>query len=133
MSDQPTLDQDTVMRVAALMLISWGGELIHNMFEFPTMGLLAPENSGPLLFSIILFVIWWQVPRVRHIALALIAAWTAVHFLIGAVITVIPFSFLPFEPEQSPGHYLSHVIYGLTQIPLLVYLYQQRRKPRAVS
>ncbi len=39
--------------------------------------------------------------------------------LIGGGLSVFPFDFLPFVPEQSTGHYLSHVIYAITQLPLI--------------
>jgi len=36
----------------------------------------------------------------------------------GATVTVVPFGFLPFTPSQTLGHYLVHVEYGASQVPL---------------
>jgi hypothetical protein len=41
------------------------------------------------------------------------------HLIGGAILSVLPLGFLPFAPEQSPSHYLSHLIYGVTQLPLI--------------
>ncbi|MGH2602738.1 MAG: hypothetical protein ACRDJ9_25560, partial [Dehalococcoidia bacterium] len=38
----------------------------------------------------------------------------------GAVLSVLPLPFLPFKPEQSLRHFAFHVLYGVTQIPLLI-------------
>ena len=37
---------------------------------------------------------------------------------VGATVTVVPFGFLPFTPSQTLGHYLVHVEYGASQVPL---------------
>lgn len=39
--------------------------------------------------------------------------------LAGAVITVLPLPVLPFRPEQSLRHYGVHLVYALTQLPVL--------------
>ena len=36
----------------------------------------------------------------------------------GATVTFVPFGFLPFTPSQTLGHYLVHVEYGASQVPL---------------
>lgn len=56
-------------------------------------------------------------------------AWATLHLVVGAVITVIPFGFLPFTPEQSLRHYLAHVVYGLAQLPLIIVMVQEIRRP----
>jgi len=38
----------------------------------------------------------------------------------GAILSVLPLPILPFVPEQSPDHYISHAVYGLAQLPLIV-------------
>ncbi len=46
----------------------------------------------------------------------------------GGGINVLPLSFLPFVPEQTLSHYLSHLLYGLGQIPLIWAMFSQLRK-----
>jgi hypothetical protein len=54
---------------------------------------------------------------------------TAVFQLVGgAVISVLPLPFLPFIPEQTLEHYLSHVFLGITQIPLIVIPLKLRKR-----
>ena len=49
----------------------------------------------------------------------------------GAVLSVLPLPFLPFEPEQSVSHYLSHVVLGIAQVPLIVVPLKERRQRSA--
>lgn len=111
------------------MLISWLGEFVHNRYELPQLTILSPENSIPLVISVVLFALWLALPA-KRIILSLILAWALVHLLVGAVLSVLPLPILPFVPEQSVGHYLSHVIYGLAQIPLIVLIIRNLRQPR---
>jgi hypothetical protein len=39
--------------------------------------------------------------------------------MVGAIVTVIPFPWLAFYPEQTIAHYFAHLIYGLAQLPLI--------------
>jgi len=115
--------------VAVFIVLSWTGEVIHNAVELPMLTLLSPENSLPALVSLILFANWWMLPYKRLGALLLLT-WGMLHLVVGAVITVIPFSFLPFVPEQSLRHYSTHVLYGVAQLPLIITMARQMRKPR---
>jgi hypothetical protein len=118
--------------MAAFTLLSWLGEYIHNRFELPQLTLLSPENSIPALISVVLFLAWWRLPQKRLTAWVLFA-WALLHLLGGAVISVIPFPFLPFYPEQSISHYLVHVWYGIAQLPLLVTLWRQLHRSNGWS
>jgi hypothetical protein len=51
--------------------------------------------------------------------------WGLLHLVGGAIVTVIPFSFLPFVPEQDFPHYFAHFLYGLPQLPLIWLMIQQ--------
>jgi hypothetical protein len=98
------------------------GSLTHNAMEFGVGSVLASRN-GELPFALMwlaVFALWWLVPGARRPAMWAIVALALLNLIGGAVITVIPFGFLPFEPEQSFTHYLAHVIYGLAQIPIVV-------------
>src|SRR3990170_2773935 len=114
--------------IAALTGLSWLGEVVHNLIELPALTILSLENGGPALVGALLFGGWWLLPF-KRLAAALVIAWTTLHLVGGAVITVIPFGFLPFAPEQSLRHYLAHVVYGLAQPPLLIVMVQEIRRP----
>lgn len=117
--------------VAALLALSWLGLFAHNSIELPSLDLLSSENSLPALVAILLFVGWWLLPA-RGLAAALLLVWGLLHLVGGAIVTVIPFSFLPFFPEQDFAHYFAHFLYGLAQLPLVwIMLRRLRRSPKA--
>jgi hypothetical protein len=111
------------------VLISWLGEFVHNRYELPQLTILSPENSIPLAISVVLFVLWIVLPA-KRVMLILILAWALIHLIGGAMLSVLPLPILPFVPEQSVGHYVSHVIYGLAQIPLIALSIRDLRQPR---
>ena len=117
--------------VAALLALSWLGLFVHNSIELPSLNLLSPENSLPALVAVLFFVGWWLLPT-RRLAAALLLVWGLLHLVGGAIVTVIPFSFLPFVPDQNFTHYFAHFLYGLAQLPLIgVMIQQMRRLPKA--
>ena len=117
--------------VAALLALSWLGLFVHNSIELPALNLLSAENSLPALVAVVLFAGWWLLPT-RRLAAALLLVWGLLHLVGGAIVTVIPFSFLPFVPEQDLAHYFAHFLYGLAQLPLIwITIQQLRRSPKA--
>lgn len=110
-------------------LLSWLGEYVHNLFELPNLTLFSPENSIPALISLVLFTVWGFTPA-RQPAGLLLLLWGLLHLLGGAILSVIPFGFLPFYPEQTLEHYAAHVEYGVAQLPLIVLLIRQLRVRR---
>ena len=117
--------------VAALLALSWLGLFVHNSIELPALNLLSAENSLPALVAVLLFAGWWLLPT-RRLAAALLLVWGLLHLVGGAIVTVIPFSFLPFVPEQDFIHYFAHFLYGLAQLPLIGVMIQQMwRLPKA--
>ncbi len=116
--------------VAAFTLLSWLGEVIHNAFELPQLTLTSPANSIPGLVSLALFLLWWLLPF-KRLSTALLLVWATLHLVGGAVVTIIPFAFLPFYPEQSLGHYAAHLAYGLAQFPLMAVTISQLLSTRA--
>ena len=87
-----------------------------------------PEYIFPSLVSLLLFLGWLMQSNRRRLWARLLFAWTSIHLLIGAILSVIPLPIWPFYPEQSIGHYVSHVIYGVAQLPLLWVLGKGIRK-----
>jgi hypothetical protein len=112
------IDRHPVGWVAAFVALSWMGEYIHNRMELPQLSFLSPENSFLLLLAVILFILWWKAPGSRIPTILLLVLGT-VH-LVGGGISVFPFKFLPFYPEQSWKHYFTHILYGLAQLPLII-------------
>jgi hypothetical protein len=112
---------------AAFSVLAWLGEYVHNRVELPQLAPLDPQNSLPGLVFAVLFAAWWLLPARRLMAI-LIIVWAILHLVGGAIITVIPFSFLPFYPEQSLRHYLAHIFYGLAQLPLMILMVLEIRK-----
>lgn len=51
----------------------------------------------------------------------------------GRVATVLPLPVLPFFPEQSPSHYLAHVVHVIGQVPLAFLAVAALRQPRTRS
>jgi hypothetical protein len=113
--------------VVAFTILSWLGMMIHNAVELPQLTLLSPEVGIPTLIYGVLALGWRFLPYKRLTA-SLLFGWALLHLLGGGIITVIPFSFLPFYPEQSLRHYFAHLIYSVAQLPLLVLSFQAVRR-----
>ena len=75
------------------------------------------ETLGPAAFLAACLLLRRLRPRLGG---ALLLAWALLNLLGGAVLSVLPLPFLPFVPEQSLRHYSFHLLYGLTQVPLIV-------------
>jgi hypothetical protein len=99
---------------------SWLGLFVHNVADLPGQSVLSSETLYPTLVYLLLVVAWFTIPR--RIAARLLAAWALLQLIGGAIISVLPLPFLPFDPEQTLHHYAFHAIYGLLQLPLLVLL-----------
>jgi hypothetical protein len=114
-------------RIAAFTFLSWLGGYIHHRVELPQLTLLSPEHFIPLLFSIVLYLIWWRSPKKRFASIALLLWAFFPQFLGGAVLSVIPFRFWPFYPSQTVEHYFIHGVYALAQVPLMFALIGELR------
>lgn len=125
------IDRRHVEWVAVFVAFSWMGEYIHNRWELPRLGIVSPENSLLLLPAAGLFLLWWKAPGSRMPAVLLLVL-GMLHLLGGGIISVIPFKFLPYYPEQSVQHYLAHIVYGVAQLPLIIAMIRQiRQSPRS--
>jgi hypothetical protein len=105
-------------QVAACTLLSWAGMYIHNAVELPMLSLFSPENLGPGLLSLVLFL-GWQLRPQRQLFVFAMLAWALLHFVVGGILSVLPLAVWPFVPEQSLTHYLAHVLYAAAQLPLI--------------
>jgi hypothetical protein len=112
-----TLNRPGSWRLAAATALAWLGFFIHNIADLPGQSLLSPETGLPTLVYLALFLSWWRFPS-RRVALWLLFGWGVLN-LIGGGLSVIPFPFLPFYPEQSWRHYFFHMVYGAAQLPLI--------------
>lgn len=112
------------------LLCSWVGMVVHNRVELPMMPLLSMEYMLTTGLYVILLAGWLLQPEHRHIWTWLLFFWVAMHFVVGAWLSVLPLSIWPFDPEQSVRHYLAHVLYGAAQGPLLWRLISDLRSPQ---
>ena len=102
--------------IVGALIASGLGHVIHNLHEFPVEILFGWETLFPLAVTVLLGVAWYRGPARR--TYAAMAGWAAIVIVFGGG-SVIPFGFLPFVPEQSVAHYAAHVVYAVTQLPLL--------------
>jgi hypothetical protein len=114
--------------VAATVVLAWLGLVIHNIVEFPLMAFTRAEYSVPSLAWLVLFLAWLRFPN-HHSSARLLLGWGAIS-LAGAILTVLPLSFLPFRPEQSLRHYGVHALYAVTQLPVLRLTWRMRYSGR---
>lgn len=106
----------TPRRIVGALVVSGLGHVIHNLQEFPITILFGWETLFPLAVTVLLGVAWYWSPR--RTTYAAMVGWAAIVMVFGGG-SVIPFGFLPFVPEQSVAHYAAHVVYAVTQLPLL--------------
>jgi hypothetical protein len=108
---------------------------VHTISEFGSAGLWSLDTGMiPVAgVQILLFLIWWRAPRARQVAARALAATAVLQLVGGAIISVLPLPILPFQPEQSVGHYLSHLALGLAQVPLVVVPLRGLRGPHSAQ
>jgi hypothetical protein len=103
-------------RIVAAAALAWTGMYIHNVADLPHLTLASPENLIPGLIWLLLLGLWWTMPG--RGTTYLLMGWGLLN-LVGGFATVLPLPIWPFRPEQSLRHYGFHVLYALTQLPLL--------------
>ena len=114
----------TVRLVAVLAILSWFGMIVHDRISLPELSVLAPDVVLPTLVSVALFAAWWARPG--RLSFGLLFGWTVLHFAVGGLLSVLPWPFLPFVPDQTFPHYVAHAVYAASQVPLLVVLFRNR-------
>ena len=113
------------MLLAFGVIIASLGVLAHNLLSLRPL-LLSPENIGPLIGYAGLLT-WHRLSRGAYAARGTLLLWTAVNLVGGGILTALPLPILPFVPEQTLGHYLTHGVYALSQVPLLWLLIRPTR------
>jgi hypothetical protein len=108
--------------MAAAIACSALGMAVHTVTEFGYSGLWALDTGMlPVVgVQVLLFLAWWRAPGARPVAARALVVTAVLQLVGGAIISVLPLPILPFQPEQSVGHYLSHLFLGIAQLPLLV-------------
>ncbi len=127
-SFRPYEGEITTLVVSGALALSWLGFFVHNVADLPGQTLLSPESAYPTAVYLFLGALWC-VRRYRRVTAWVLLGWGLLHLLGGAVVSVLPLSILPFDPEQTLYHYAFHVIYGFTQLPLLGALVGYLRQP----
>jgi hypothetical protein len=112
--------------------LAWGGLWFHELYRVPHLLGFTPDGDLFMLPILGALVYWWlreDGGRAPSVALTIYAAVG----LLGAVVTVLPVSFLPFVPEQTSAHYFAHAVFAACQLPLLAVSARGLRKPHAQS
>jgi hypothetical protein len=109
---------DRIALTIGAIVLAWAGFLVHNLADLPRQTLLSPESLLPTLVTAMLLALW-LVPATRTAAAWALLAWSALNLIGGGILSVLPVGLLPFEPEQSWKHYAFHLLYTLTQVPLV--------------
>lgn len=109
--------------LAGAVALSILGAALHAVREFGPASLAAP-SSGFLPVAgaqAALLLAWSLLPERRRGLAAALAATGWLQLVGGAVVSVLPLPLLPFLPEQSAGHYASHALLGVCQLPLVAF------------
>jgi hypothetical protein len=98
------------------LVLSGAGHLIHNLQEFGLGILAGVETLLPASITVLLIAVVRR--RISRGVLLVAGTWALVVLVVGGG-SVFPLAVLPFEPEQSAAHYITHAVYALLQLPLL--------------
>jgi hypothetical protein len=126
MIDRPRPSTSAVYATSA---IAAGGMLAHNVLELGPAFLLDPQTLIPLGIFAILAILAARDTAGRATWIVLLA-WAVLNLALGGILSVLPLGLLPFQPEQSLGHYGVHVVYTLAGVPLVVVAWSGVRASR---
>lgn len=104
-------------QVVLFAAISWFGLWVHELHRVPALFGFTPDGDLFMLPVVAGLAIWW-VRTHSTAALVGLAIYAAVN-LVGGGLSVFPFRWLPFVPEQTASHYGVHIVFAVCQLPLL--------------
>jgi hypothetical protein len=104
-------------RVVLFAAISWLGLWVHELHRVPALFGFTPDGDLFMLPVAAGLAIWWVRTHSTG-ALVGLAVYAAVN-LVGGGLSVFPFGWLPFSPEQTAAHYAVHIVFAVCQLPLL--------------
>jgi hypothetical protein len=104
--------------IAAGLAVSWLGLWVHEVHRAPGRAGLTLDSTLSMLAVLCGVLALGRAFPARCYLFVGAGAWGVLH-LLGAAFTVLPLGVLPSLPEQTPDHYLAHVIYATAQVPLL--------------
>ena len=116
MIDRPRPSAPAIYMTSALAA---GGMLAHNVLELGPAFLVDPQTLIPLGIFAILAILAGRETAGRGAWTALFA-WGLLNLVGGGVVSVLPIALLPYQPDQSLGHYGVHVLYALAEVPLVL-------------
>lgn len=104
--------------LALAVALAWLGLWFHDAREFPGSYGLTGDSlvMGAIAAALLLAV--WRTSRPAWATAGLLGF--GLLMLVGGGLSVLPLSVLPFVPDQSGYHYLSHAVYAGAQVPLIV-------------
>lgn len=107
------------MVMIGAVIVSALGMAFHTVREFGWLGLLNPAlGMIPVVaLQVVLLRAWLRDNRQRGPTKWLLA--TGLIELVGGGLSVLPLPILPYAPDQSLYHYISHVVWGVAQLPLI--------------
>src|ERR1700694_4991296 len=108
----------TIVMIGSV-IVSAFGMAFHTVREFGWLGLLNPAlGMIPVVaVQVVLLRAWLRANRPRGLTQGLLA--TGLIELVGGSLSVLPLPILPYVPDQSLYHYISHVVWGVAQLPLI--------------
>lgn len=109
--------------ILGLVVSAFGG-WAHNSLE--GFAFLSGEMAMTLVPALVLIVGWMVFPG-RALWWATLI-WVGMNLVVGALLSVLPLPIWPFTPDQSLGHYSSHLLYAVTQLPALYALWLTREE-----
>jgi hypothetical protein len=119
-------------RVVLFAAISWLGLWVHELHRVPALFGFTPDGDLFMLPVVAVLTIWWLFTH-STAALVGLGVYAAVN-LVGGLVSVFPFGWLPFKPAQTASHYGVHVIFAVCQLPLLAITTTRIiRRPRLLS
>ncbi|MEA2549814.1 MAG: hypothetical protein QOE42_2412 [Chloroflexota bacterium] len=114
-----TAPRSHALAVGLATVVAAGGMVAHNVFEFGLAFVVNAETVIPLAVFAVLALLALARPA-DGVAHLLVLVWALLNLVGGGILSVLPLGLLPFQPEQSLGHYAVHVVYAGAQIPLIV-------------